>query len=357
MSMYARVKNKGQASTKMQIFGAGGVEDQAATRLSIAASAPSNGSSQRVEAREVIALATASGTDGDHQLTKPGQSEHYIQQNIANANPEFGYRNLTTKDAFVLGGEDEDMLEGLDVLDGVSSGDAIAMLRGSSDQTSEDTTIALQNIFSKAFSQHQSHHKAETASLDISTQKLMEENPFAKYNSAKSHPSAYDGDDDEEENGEDPQMSADPLYAASKQDGLDFYFANNGGEADGEEEAKAAGDASHFQQSMQSSGLRRVGMRKSQSSMVDALADADDLDQMREGFSLQQRAEGDWDSHDKLDVQRMEDIDKLRFPGAQYLAHQPSMLTTMSTRTAASRSKKSKKNKGASGTMGSTGFA
>jgi hypothetical protein len=373
--MSSGIKNEGEAQAKQQIFGAGGIDDQAATRLAIAASAPSLGSSARVQAREVIALATASGHDGDHQLTKPDRTEAYIHKNIANANPEFGYRNLTTTDAAQQEGNQEALSEDLDILDGVASGDALAMLRGSSDQTSEDTTIAIQKLFGKAFATHQGLTKQETASLDISTQKQIEENPFdgnrpaqsgtKRSYASKAEQQAFATTDAEyEEGGEDEndaQMSSDPLYAASKEDGLDFYFANTGGvdkkEGDDDDSEMGGSRPSHFQASMQNSGLRRVGMRKPQSSLVDALDSQGDLSQMREGFSLQQRTEGDWDSYDKLDQQRQEDIEKLRFPGSQYLAHQPSMLTTMSTRTASSRSKKTKKNKGASGTMGSTSFS
>jgi hypothetical protein len=354
------VQNEGEGQRTAQIFGAGGVEDQAGTRLAIAASTPSNGSTQRVEAREVIALATASGLDGDHQLAKPGPSEDFIQRNIANANPEFGYRNLAMKDAYVQQGGDEALLEGMDIIDGLASGEGSAMLRGSSDQTAEDTTVALQGIFSKAFATHQSLRKSETASLDVSTQKQIENNPFEGYNSTKrkrdkNHAEIISDNDEPEQ---DPQAATDPMYAAAKEDGLDFYFSNSGPpkEENEDERKQPSNTQTHFQKTMQSSGLRRVGMRKSQSTLLNSLESADYLDQMRAGFSLQQRAEGDWDSYDKLDQQRREDIEKLRFPGAQYLAHQPSMLSIMSARTAESRSKKNKKNKGASGTMGSTGF-
>lgn len=353
------VKNEGEAREKQQIFGAGGVADQAATGLSIAATTPAPGRTARIEAIEAITLAGSAGTEGDRLLTKPGSDADFIQRNIANANPEFSFRNLTTRDLNTReGGSDLDV-DGLDILDGVASGDAVAMLRGSSDQTADDTTVALQSLFTKAYAVEQSRTKPETPSTDVSTHKLIDANPFDGYSGSRVHKHFGDASGSKRKAADDSvdvREEGDPLLSAAKDDGLEFYFGAGSSDSvpEGDEAAKPQ---SYSQRTMQASGLRRVGMRKTQSTVLEHMEKIQELDQMQRGFDIIQRSDGDWDSYDKLDKDRLADIEKLRFPGAQYLAHQPSMLNTMSTRTASSRAKNTKKNKGASGTMGSTAFA
>lgn len=338
-----------------QVFGAGGVNDQAGTHTAVSSTAPAAGSTARVQSEEVIALAAAGPLTSDGQLTKAGGDDaDFVQRNIANANPEFNHRNLTHRDVNNhAGGSEADMVV-LDVLDGVAQRDALWMYRGSSDQTETDTTLALQSMFAKAYSRHQSTQKSETESADISTQALIDRNPFkpgAHTRRSGDSGGSGGGGGDAMVDESDAQSGADPVFAAAQEDGLDFYFANPGPT---EEEASNLST----RENVTANGLRRVGQRKARSTILSSLADEPDIDEMRRGFDLQQRSEGmHWTNVDAADRQRQADIERIRFPGAQYLAHQNSHLLSISERTATGRSKAKKKRGAGGGTLGGLGFA
>ena len=338
----------GEARQRMQVFGAGGYEDQAATWNNTSSTAVRTSEIARLESEEVLTLAQNGPLSGDRQLTKAGSDAAFIQAGVANANPEFNHRALTHRDAHRhLGGSEADLVT-FDILDGISEGDTALIAAGRGDPTHTDTRLALQGLFGKAYAVHQSLWKAETNSGDVSTARLLadSDNPFVTQADRGRDPQTKPPPHETEEGQE--VDASDPFLQAAKEDGLDFFFENTGAiHAD-------FGTSSVFSHH----GLRRVAARKSQSTVLGALNQGMDLDQMRTGFDLFQRGDNmDWDSLDTEREERQRNIEeKLRFPGSNFLARQPSAIVTMSTASAKKRGRDRKRNGGNSATMGGIGF-
>jgi len=341
-----------QARERNQIFGGGGYGDQA-TDTHVSSTIAPIARTAHIESEEVITLAQNGPASSDRQLSKATEDADLVQRRVANANPEFNHRNLVFTDAAANGGAPDMLAEDqahLDVLHGVASGDA--RFGTTPHQTGADTTFALQEIFTKAWQRHQSTTKKQTDSDNVNTTPSVMANPFA----ANAPPAAKKrrrGKRDPEttvamSNGE---KSMDPMQQAAANDGLEFFF--------GEQDTAAAEDenirgARH--QTFSEQGMRRVGQRKKQSTVLSALERLPNLADVQRGFDMHQRAEGvDFDIVTAEDEKRKEAIERLHFPGAQFLASQGSGLVAMGTHTAAAK-KKSRKKTG-TGIMSNVGFA
>lgn len=337
----------GEARERMQVFAGGGPADQAGTWTNTSSTAIRSSDVARLESEEVITLAQNGPLSSDGQLSKAGKDAKFVQANVANANPEFNHRVLTHRDVNHNAGGSEADLATFDILDGIAADDTSLVTAAQGNPTETDTRLALQALFSKAYTTHQSLSKAETNSDDISTAKLLapSDNPFAaNSDAAVAPPAAATQSSDAQE-----IPNADPMIDAAKEDGLDFFFENTGAIHDD------FGSKSVFSHH----GLRRVAARKSQSTILSAMNAGDNLDQMVAGFDMVQRADNmDWDSIEKEDEERQRMIEeKLRFPGSNFLARQPSAIVSMSSENAKKRNRNSKRNGGNSATMGGIGFA